>query len=89
MMVIALGLPMKKFFHVTDIDAPAHLPSTKLVGFWLITTLTLALVFYAWISLGVLYQIPVTMLNVTNRLPHLRHLRINTIAQMEISRLQT
>jgi hypothetical protein len=69
MMVIVLGLPMKKFFHATDIDARAHLPSTKLVGFWLITTLTLAMVFYAWISLGVLHEIPVTMLNVTNRLP--------------------
>jgi hypothetical protein len=69
LMIIALVLPMKKFFLAKGVEEPTNRPSARLVGFSLLSVLVVMIALYAWISVGVLYEIPVTALNMTDRLP--------------------
>lgn len=67
-MLIGLLLPIKKFFGTGGRDEP-HRPSARLVGFSATGMLVVLTAFYAWIRVGVVYEIPVTQLNSTYRLP--------------------
>lgn len=69
LMVVALVLPIKKFFLTTNVEAPTHAPSVKLVGFCVTGVLVVLSAVYAWIRVGAVYQIPITRLNMTDRLP--------------------
>jgi hypothetical protein len=68
-MVIALVLPLKKFFVAKNVEEPTHEPPARLVGLTLVSVLVVMAALYAWISVGVLYKIPLTVLNATDRLP--------------------
>jgi hypothetical protein len=68
LMVIALLLPMKRFFGNREAEKPVHRPSAKLVGISVIGILVILVGPYVWIRVGVLYEIPVAELNSTLRL---------------------
>jgi hypothetical protein len=69
LMVVALLLPIKRFFVAREVEEPIHRPSARLVGFSLIGVLVIVMALYAWIRVGVLYQIPASELSSTQRLP--------------------
>lgn len=69
LMVIALFLPIRKFFFARKLEEPTHAPSARLVGFCLTGVMVILSALYAWIRVGVAYEIPVTALNMTDRLP--------------------
>jgi len=68
-MVIALLLPLKRFLVSREGEKSIHGPSARLVNFSLIGVLVILIAIYAWIRVGVLYQISVTELSSTQRLP--------------------
>lgn len=69
LMLVALHLPIKRFFVAREVEEPIHRPSARLVGFSLIGVLVIVMALYAWIRVGVLYQIPAAELSSTQRLP--------------------
>jgi hypothetical protein len=69
LMVIALFLPIKKFFVLRSLEEPIHWPSAGLVGLCLTSVLIVLAALYTWIRVGVVYEIPVMTLNLTDRLP--------------------
>jgi hypothetical protein len=69
LMVIALLLTMKRLFGDRKAEKPVHRPSAKLVGFSGTGVLVILVGLYAWIRIGVLYEIPVAELSLTQRLP--------------------
>jgi len=58
LMVIALALPMGRFFIARKASEPVHLPSRRLAVSLLIAIPVVALALYCWLSVGVLYEIP-------------------------------
>jgi hypothetical protein len=68
-MVMALLLPIKRFLVIREGEKSVHRPSASLVSFSVIGVLIILIALYAWIRVGVLYQIPVTELSSTQRLP--------------------
>jgi len=56
-MLAGLLLPIKKFFGTHDRDEPTHRPSARLVGFSAAGILILLTGLYAWIRVGVVYEI--------------------------------
>jgi MFS family permease len=69
LMVLALLLSIRSFFFVKDESKPLRGPSLKLIGLFALGFLVAALALFAWIRVGVLYEIPVSELNSTQRLP--------------------
>jgi hypothetical protein len=69
LMVIALLLPIKKFFIVREIEETIHRPSPRLMGMSFVGVLVIISTLFTWIRLGVLYEIPLSELNSTQRLP--------------------
>lgn len=69
LMVIALLLPIRRFFGDRAVERAIHRRSARLVGFCLTGALVVLSALYAWIRVGVVYEIPVTNLNMTDRLP--------------------
>jgi hypothetical protein len=69
LIVVALLLPIRRFFVAREVEERIHRPSPRLVGFSLICVLVIMMALYAWIRVGVLYQIPATELSSTQRLP--------------------
>lgn len=69
LMLIALLLPIKRFFGQMEAENPVQRPSAKIVGFSLIGVLVILVGLYAWVRIGAVYEIPVTELNSTQRLP--------------------
>ena len=57
-MLVGLLLPIKKFFGTHDRDEPTHRPSARLLGFSAAGILILLTGLYAWIRVGVVYEIP-------------------------------
>ncbi len=57
-MLVGLLLPIKKFFGPPDRSEPTHRPSARLVGFSAAGILILLTGLYAWIRVGVVYEIP-------------------------------
>jgi len=57
-MLVGLLLPIKKFFGTHDQDGPTHRPSARFVGFSAAGILILLTGLYAWIRVGVVYEIP-------------------------------
>ncbi len=69
LMVLALLLPIRRFFGARGAEEPIYRPSAKFLGFLMIGVLVVVVALYAWIRVGVVYKIPVTELNSTQRLP--------------------
>jgi hypothetical protein len=59
MMVIALVLPIRRFFATKKVEPPIRRFSAKLVGLSAIGVLLGMTALYAWLSVGILYEIPV------------------------------
>ena len=57
-MLVGLLLPVKKFFGAHDQDEPTHRPSARLVGFSAAGILVVLTALYAWLRVGVVYEIP-------------------------------
>jgi hypothetical protein len=57
-MLVGLLLPIKKFFGTHDRDEPTHRPSARLAGFSAAGILIILTGLYAWIRVGVVYEIP-------------------------------
>jgi hypothetical protein len=58
LMVIALALPMGRFFIARKANESVHLPSRRLAVSLLIAIPVAALALYCWLRVGVLYEIP-------------------------------
>jgi hypothetical protein len=58
-MLVALLLPIKRFFGTHDRDEPTHRPSARLVGFSAAGILVVLTALYAWVRVGVVYEIPI------------------------------
>jgi len=69
LMVIALLLPIRSFLLVREIKEPFNRPSPRLVGFSLMGVLVIVIALFSWIRIGAIYEIPLTELNSTQRLP--------------------
>ena len=65
LMVIA---PIRSFFLVRETQEPTHRPSLKLICLCVMSVLVVVIALFAWIRVGVLYEIPLTELNSTQRL---------------------
>jgi hypothetical protein len=63
LMVVALLLPIKRFFVAREVEEPIYRSSARLVGFSLIGVPVIVMALYAWIRVGVLYQIPASELS--------------------------
>ena len=63
-MVVGLALPMGRFFIARKANEPVHLPSRRLAVSLLIGIPVAALAFYCWLRVGVLYEIPLSQINV-------------------------
>jgi hypothetical protein len=57
-MLVGLLLPINKFFVTHDRDEPTHRPSARIVGFWAAGILIVLTALYAWVRVGVVYEIP-------------------------------
>lgn len=68
-MVIALLLPMGRFFGHTVAEGVAHRASMRGVASALLSALVILVGLYAWVRIGTLYEIPAAELNPTQRLP--------------------
>ena len=68
-MVIALLLPIKSFFLSKEIPEPSHRLSPRLIGFSVIGVLVVMIALFAWLRLGVLYEIPLNELSSAQQLP--------------------
>lgn len=62
-MLGGLLLPIKKFFGTHGRDEPTHRPSTRLVGFSAAGILVVLTALYAWVRIGVVYEIPTRQLS--------------------------
>jgi|SRR5579862_1574486 len=62
-MVVGLVLPMGRFFIGRKANEPVHLPSRRLAVSWLISIPVVVLALYCWLSVGVLYEIPIAQMN--------------------------
>ena len=62
-MLAGLLLPIKKFFGTHGPDEPAHPLSTRLVSFSAAGILVVLTALYAWVRIGVVYEIPARQLN--------------------------
>lgn len=69
LMVLALLLPIRKFFLASRVQKPTRQLSPTLVGFCLAGGLVVLSALYAWIRVGVVYEIPIAVMNMTDRLP--------------------
>jgi ABC-type Fe3+ transport system permease subunit len=70
LMMIGLALPMRRFFGHREVEQPIHRPSSRVVGVSVIGALCIMIALYAWIRVGVLYEIPVTEISSSiQRLP--------------------
>jgi|SRR5215471_1935946 len=63
MMVIALALPMGRFFIARKANESVHLPSRRLAVSLLIAIPMAALALYCWLRVGVLYEIPASQMS--------------------------
>jgi hypothetical protein len=68
LMTIALVLPIKSFFFTSEPTEPFRV-TPKLLSLSVVGALVGATAVFAWIRVGVVYQIPCSVLNVTQRLP--------------------
>jgi hypothetical protein len=57
--LVGLLLPIKKFFGTHDRDEPTHRPSARIVGFSAAGILVVLTALYAWVRVGVVYEIPI------------------------------
>jgi len=62
-MVVGLVLPMGRFFIGRKANEPVHLPSRRLAVSLLISIPVVVLALYCWLSVGVLYEIPIAQMN--------------------------
>ena len=62
-MLVGLLLPIKKFFGTQGRDEPTHRLSSRLVGFSAAGTLVVLTALYAWVRVGVVYDIPTRQLS--------------------------
>jgi hypothetical protein len=69
LMLVALLLPIRRFLVVREVEEPIYRPSLRLIGLSFVGVLVIIIVLFTWIRLGVLYEIPVSGLNWTQRLP--------------------
>jgi hypothetical protein len=69
LMVAALLLPIKSFFFVREIQGTGHRPSPRLVGFSVVSVLVVMVALFAWIRVGVLYEISPAELDSAQQLP--------------------
>jgi hypothetical protein len=69
LMLIALVLPMKSFLSLKETRKQSPRLSTKLIGFSVMGLVVIMVGLFAWIRLGVLYEIPITELNSAQLLP--------------------
>jgi len=69
LMMIGLLLPIRRFFGRKEVEQPIHRRSARVVGVSVLGTLFIVIALYGWIRIGVVYEIPVTELNTTQRLP--------------------
>jgi hypothetical protein len=69
LMVAGLLLPIKKFFVARDIEEPSDRPSARFIGLSIAGFLVVTIALFAWVRIGVLYEIPLSELNSTQRLP--------------------
>ena len=63
LMVIALALPMGRFFIARKANEPVHLPSRRLAVRLLVGVPVVALALYCWLRVGALYEIPLSQMN--------------------------
>jgi hypothetical protein len=63
LMVIALALPMGRFFIARKANEPVHLPSRRLAVRLLVSIPVAALALYCWLRVGVVYEIPTAQLS--------------------------
>jgi hypothetical protein len=68
-MLIGLFLPIKKFFGTGEDEESTRRFSARQVSFLVSGILVVLIALYAWIRVGVVYEIPVTQLSSTHRLP--------------------
>jgi len=64
LMLIALVLPLRRIFGNRQVERPVYRPSAKAVVFSLIGVLVLLFSLRVWLSVGVLYEIPISQANV-------------------------
>jgi hypothetical protein len=69
LMVVALLLPVKRFFGVSEVEETSYRPSPRLTGLSVAGFLVILIALVAWIRVGVLYEIPISNLDSTQRLP--------------------
>jgi hypothetical protein len=69
LMMLGLLLPIRRFFGHREVEQRIHPRSARVVGVFFIGALVIMMALYAWISVGVLYEIPVTELGSAQRLP--------------------
>ena len=62
-MLVGLLLPIKKFLGTHDRDEPTRRPSARLVRFSAAGILVVLTVLYAWLRVGVIYEIPTRQLS--------------------------
>jgi hypothetical protein len=58
LMVIALAMPLGRFFIARKANEPVHLPSRRVAASLLIGIPVVAIALYCWLRVGVLYEIP-------------------------------
>jgi hypothetical protein len=67
-MVVALFLPIRSFFFTKEVPEPTRRPSPRFIGFSVTSALLLVIVLFAWVHVRI-YELPLTELNSTQRLP--------------------
>jgi hypothetical protein len=64
LMLIALVLPLRRIFGNRRVERPVYRPSARAVVFSLISALAILFALRVWLSVGVLYEIPISQANV-------------------------
>jgi|SRR5208283_2823118 len=64
LMLIALVLPLRRIFGNRQVERPVYRPTARAVVFSLIGALALLFALRAWLSVGILYEIPFQRLDV-------------------------
>jgi len=66
LMVIALALPVARFFVAKKANEPFHLLSRRLAVSLLIGISVVALALYCWLRVVVVYEIPMSQMNASH-----------------------
>ncbi len=69
LMATGLLLPIKQFFVARSTEERTHRASARLIGLSIAGFLVAMIALFAWIRVGALYEIPLSELNSTQRLP--------------------